>query len=258
MTDKIISKSFGLIVDINNVVPSKKALSIARKTRLDPRFIELVLRNSDEILAVVPIKRIIEKKYADLYSLTIEKEALGKLLEEYPVFFITTREGSLWSDAGIDSSNLPPYKYSIPIKDHDEIAKYLRNKIRTLTDKDIAVVICDTEVFLTGSLEFARGSYGIDPIDRCFGCKDLYGKPKYGGVDIVVHELCSASALLFKQTIEGIPIVIIRGLKYKKCECGMKESVPKVKLEKIIKETIKETFRIFRFKILLKILEVIF
>ncbi|MGC9148818.1 MAG: coenzyme F420-0:L-glutamate ligase [Sulfolobales archaeon] len=57
MTDKIISKSFGLIVDINNVVPSKKALSIARKTRLDPRFIELVLRNSDEILAVVPIKK---------------------------------------------------------------------------------------------------------------------------------------------------------------------------------------------------------
>jgi coenzyme F420-0:L-glutamate ligase/coenzyme F420-1:gamma-L-glutamate ligase len=95
---------------------------------------------------------------------------------------------------------------------------------------------------------------GIDPVDRCFGCRDLYGKPKYGGVDIVVHEICSATSLLFKQASEGVPVAIVRGLKYRECECGLREALPRIHVGKAIKEVIMESLRVLGAKWLLTLL----
>jgi coenzyme F420-0:L-glutamate ligase/coenzyme F420-1:gamma-L-glutamate ligase len=253
VTDKFVSKCLGRVVKIDDVKPSKKALKLARKTGLDPRFVELVLRNCDDIIAVVPIKKLVNKKFVDLESLAGDVEAMKKLLSEYPTFFITIKEGMLWSDSGIDSSNLPPGCYAIPVEDHDKVAKMVRDGVWRATGKKVAVVICDTEFFLGGSLDFARGSWGIDPIDRCFGCRDLYGKPKYGGVDIVVHEICSTASLLFKQTAEGIPVVIVRGLRYRECECGLKDSLPRVDIDKAVREIAVESLRVLGIKKLLKL-----
>jgi F420-0:gamma-glutamyl ligase len=47
-----------------------------------------------------------------------------------------------------------------------------------------------------------------------FGKKDKFGKPKFGGADLVGLELTAASALLFGQTDAGIPVTIIRGYEY--------------------------------------------
>jgi coenzyme F420-0:L-glutamate ligase/coenzyme F420-1:gamma-L-glutamate ligase len=209
VTDKVVSKCFGRLVNVKDVKVSEKALKLAKKTRLDPKFVELVLENSDEIVAVIPIKRLVEKGLVELRSLARDTGAAERLLEEYPVFIVTRSGDMLWSDGGIDSSNLPLRHYAIPVKTHDEAAKMIREGIYRATGKRVAVVICDTEVFLGGSMDFARGSYGIDPADRCFACRDLYGKPKYGGVDLTAHEICSAAALVFKQTAEGIPVAIL-------------------------------------------------
>jgi coenzyme F420-0:L-glutamate ligase/coenzyme F420-1:gamma-L-glutamate ligase len=252
VTDKLISKCFGSVVNAEEVKPSKRALKLAKKTHLDPRFVELVLRNCDEVVAVVPIKRLVREGHVDMRSLAEDPEAVEKLIEEYPSFFITRKEGMLWSDSGIDSSNLPPGHYSIPVQDHDLIAKVIREKICKATGKEVAVVICDTEVFLGGSMDFARGSYGIDPVDRHFACKDFYGKPKYGGVDLIAHEICSAAALVFKQAAEGIPVAIVRGVRYRKCECGFKELVPKVDILKVAREVLRESVRVLGLRWLLR------
>jgi coenzyme F420-0:L-glutamate ligase/coenzyme F420-1:gamma-L-glutamate ligase len=254
VTDKLISKCFGSVVNAKEVKPSKRALKLAKKTHLDPRFVELVLRNCNEVIAVVPIKRLVEEGHVDLRSLAEDPEAVEELIEEYPSFFITRKGGMLWSDSGIDSSNLPPNYYSIPVEDHDLIAKAIRERIRKATGKEVAVVICDTEVFLGGSMDFARGSYGIDPVDRHFACKDLYGKPKYGGVDLIAHEICSAAALVFKQAAEGIPVAIVRGAKYRKCECGFKELAPKVNTLKVTREVLRESVRVLGLRWLLRAL----
>lgn len=61
----------------------------------------------------------------------------------------------------------------------DEIARKLRREIRELTGKDVAIVLSDTEAWITlGSLDFARGSSGIEVISKNFGDLDLYGRPK--------------------------------------------------------------------------------
>jgi len=254
ITDKLVSKCLGRVVKVDEVKPSKRALRLARKTGLDARFVELVLRSCDDVVAVVPIKRLVDEGLVNLEFLARDVEAMRKLLNEYPDFFITLKESMLWSDSGIDSSNLPSGYYAIPVENHDEVAKMIRDGIQKATGRRVAVVICDTEFFLGGSLDFARGSWGIDPVDRCFGCRDLYGKPKYGGVDIVVHEICSATSLLFKQAAEGVPVAIVRGLKYGECECGLRDALPRIRIGRVVREVFVESLRVLGVKWLLKLL----
>jgi coenzyme F420-0:L-glutamate ligase/coenzyme F420-1:gamma-L-glutamate ligase len=65
-----------------------------------------------------------------------------------------------------------------------------------------------------GTMDLAVGSSGISPVSKMFGQKDLFGRPKFGGMDLVANELTSAAALLFGQTGAGVPVVIIRGCEY--------------------------------------------
>ena len=65
-----------------------------------------------------------------------------------------------------------------------------------------------------GTMDFAVGSSGIEPVSKMFGKKDLFGKPKFGGIDLTAYELTSASGLVFGQTAAGIPVAVIRGYEY--------------------------------------------
>jgi len=184
---------------------------------------------------------------------------LGRALDvvnSWPVVFLTVRDGQLWSDSGLDSSNHPMGIYSIPPRRLDDVAKRISQEIYEKTGRRVAVVITDTEVFFTGSLDFARGSYGIRPVARNFGELDRYGKPKLGGVDAVVHEV-AASALLMGQCAEGIPVVIVRGLKYEFSEEGVaslhKGRDPKV-IRSILFETFNATVRVLGLRHLLKLI----
>jgi F420-0:gamma-glutamyl ligase len=78
--------------------------------------------------------------------------------------------------------------------------------------------IADTEIAFFGSLDLAIGSSGIQTMAKRFGENDKFGKPKFGGMDITAHELTVSAALLFGQTDEGIPVVIVRGLDYRVSE----------------------------------------
>jgi len=256
ITCKIVSKALGLLVKLDEVKPSTRAVEIAARAGCDPRFVELVLRESDDVFAAIPVKMLADEGLIPLYSYSKNPENVRRCLEKYPTIFLVTRDGSLWSDAGLDSSNHPPGVISIPPRDLDGVAKAIRDRIRELTGKVVAVVISDTEIFLTGSLDFARGSYGIEPIERGFGEPDLYGKPKFGGVDAIIHEICSAAALMMRQTARGIPVVIIRGLDYERCECGYHDRV-KMSSEgwvRILKHVLRETRRVLGLKNLLRML----
>jgi len=256
VTCKIVSKALGLLVNIGEITPSPRALEIASKAGVNPRFIELLLRESDELLLAIPVKKIADEEAVGIYGFSRRPELARKVLEEYPTIFLVLRDGMLWTDAGLDSSNHPPNVFSIPPRNIDAVARELRDRIRELTRKDVAVVVCDTEAFLVGSLDIARGSYGIEPVDRGFGEPDLYGKPKFGGVDAIVHEVCAAAALVMRQTSQGIPVALIRGVNYEKCECGYSDRVRRNirKQAKALKQIINHTVKVLGTKHILKIL----
>ncbi|WP_404991082.1 coenzyme F420-0:L-glutamate ligase [Desulfurococcus sp.] len=109
---RILSKALGLLVNVEDVKPSKKACRIARRAGLDPRFVELLLRESDRIVVAVSFKKLVEKRIIDVHFLSKEPSKAIKTLESYPTVFLTIRDGMLWSDSGIDTSNHPHGVYS--------------------------------------------------------------------------------------------------------------------------------------------------
>ena len=256
VTSKVVSKAYGFLIRLDEVKPSKRALRIAEKTGGDPRFIQAVLDNSDEILFILPFAKLIEKGVIRMEKISKNIAGAYEAIKKAPYTLIVRRGRRIYSDAGLDSSNHPEGVVSIPPRNLDEYAREIRRRIQELTGRRVAVVITDTEMWISlGSLDFARGSSGIEVIHRGFGDPDLYGKPKFGGVDCVADEIACASALLMGQTDEGIPAVIIRGYKYVESEEGISDYQISVDaMRHAVKEIVKSSIEILGFGWLFKML----
>jgi coenzyme F420-0:L-glutamate ligase/coenzyme F420-1:gamma-L-glutamate ligase len=213
LTSKIVSKAQGRMRRMEDVVPGPKALYISKKTRKDAQWLQMIFDEGDKILAIVPLKGIIEKH---ILGASEDSGVTTDLVEHEQALCITLgRDSRLHTcDAGIDGSNHEKGIVSLLPADPDQAAKDIRTDLQKLTGKKLAVILADTEMIPFGTMDFALGSSGIDPVSKQFGQKDLFGKPKFGGIDLTAHELCSASALVFGQTGAGIPAAIIRGYEF--------------------------------------------
>ena len=222
ITSKIVSKAENSIVKISEVVPSRRARSIALLTGKDPVEVEIILGETERISGVIPVKNIMNRYPSITKNLSTDMEAAARAIDKVPSMLLTvTKQGLLATDAGLDYSNNPKGTASLLPKDPTASAKKVRDEIRNLSGKNAAVVVTDTEVAfrnLYGSTEVAIGFAGIRPVSRLFGSKDRFGREKFGGADVIVDELACAAALLEGQTSEGVPVVIVRGLEYDKSE----------------------------------------
>jgi coenzyme F420-0:L-glutamate ligase/coenzyme F420-1:gamma-L-glutamate ligase len=234
VTSKVLSKSKGYVIKPRERT-SKKVEKIAKTLGKPPKEVELILKLSSKVVAVVPVYEILKESTFPSYFTESPEEAKHLLESDRSFLLVQMQDGRIASDAGIDTSNVPAEYYVFTPLDPDKEAMELAKNIKSVTGKEVAVVITDTEFSITkfGSIDVAIGSYGIEPIKRKFASKDRFGKPKYGGVDIVVDEIAATAALLMGQATEGIPVVIIRGLSYKKVEDGLSKSyVPREILQK--------------------------
>lgn len=220
ITSKIVSKAENSLVDLSTVVPGRKAKAVAKLTGKNPVEVEIILRQSKSISAVIPVEKIMKHYPEIVESISVDKEAAKRTIESVPSMLLTqTAQGILATDAGLDYSNNELGKASLLPKEPNASAKKIREAILKMTGKDIAVVLTDTEIAYTdnfGSKDVAIGFSGIRPISNKFGSKERFGREKFGGADVIVDELACAAALLEGQTSEGIPVVIIRGLDYDK------------------------------------------
>ena len=255
ITSKVISKAYNFLIKLDEVKPSKRALKMAKKLNMDPRFIQAVLDQSDEILFVFPFYELVKEGIINIEKVSKDLRGAYEALKKIPYMLVVRRDNQICTDAGLDFSNNPEGILSALPRNLDKIAREIRGRIMELTGKDVAVVISDTEVWLSlGSLDFARGSSGIEVVSRDFGELDLYGKPKFGGVDHVVHEIACAAALLMGQTAEGIPVVIIRGYKYRKSEEGVSDyQIAPDKVREVIRKIMKSSIKALGLKWLLKL-----
>jgi coenzyme F420-0:L-glutamate ligase/coenzyme F420-1:gamma-L-glutamate ligase len=214
LTSKIVSKAQGRTRRMADVVPGEKALYISSKTSKDAQWLQMIFDEGNEILAIMPLKGVIEKH---IFGASEDAALATGLVEHEQALCITMgKDGRLHTcDAGIDGSNHEKGVVSLLPEDPDQAAKDIREQLQKLTGKKLAVILADTEMIPFGTMDFAVGSSGIDPVSKQFGHKDIFDKPKFGGMDLIGHELCSASALVFGQTGEGIPVAIIRGYEYK-------------------------------------------
>lgn len=213
LTSKIVSKAAGRMRKLDDVKPGKKALEISRRTGKDAKWLQMIFDEGHEIVAILPLKGVIERH---ILSTSHDSQCTKDLCDHEQAVCITrSKDGRIHTcDAGIDGSNHPAGIVSLLPEDPDAAAKKIREQIQNIIGRQVAVILADTEMIPFGTMDFAVGSSGIEPVSKDFGRKDLFGKPKFGGIDLVAYELTSASALLFGQIGAGIPVVVIRGCEY--------------------------------------------
>jgi coenzyme F420-0:L-glutamate ligase/coenzyme F420-1:gamma-L-glutamate ligase len=220
VTSKIVSKAEGRILEVQGVTPSRRARAIAKLTGKNPVEVEIVLRESEAIGAVIPVRKIYGQ-FPEIFDfLSKDKKVAQRVVDEVPALLLTTmKDGSTVTDAGLDYSNNPPGKCTLLPLDANDSAASIGRGLRQLSGAEVSVVVTDSEVAFThlyGSMDIALGSSGIRQVTQLFGAKDRFGREKFGGADVVVDELAGAAALLMGQTAEGVPVVIAKNLKYEK------------------------------------------
>ncbi|HEY1247819.1 MAG TPA: coenzyme F420-0:L-glutamate ligase [Nitrososphaera sp.] len=188
VTHKIVSKAEGQIVDLNTVKPSMRAVRLADEHGKDPRIMELILKESTQIL----------------------RAKNGIIISE-------TKHGFVCANAGIDQSNVEgDMAVLLPVAP-DEAARRLQKEVEKKVGKEIAVVITDTfgRTFRNGQTNVAIGISGIDPIKSYIGTYDMHGKKLKVTEIAVVDEIASAAELVMGKA-EGTPVAIIRGYDFEK------------------------------------------
>jgi len=139
LTSKIVSKALGRMRKLSEVVPGKKALTISARTGKDAKWLQMIFDEGHKILAIIPLKGAIER-----YIINSSKDAQCSrdLIEHEQALCVTQgRDGRIHScDAGIDGSNHPPGVVSLLPEDPDAEARKIREQLRKLTGKEVAVI----------------------------------------------------------------------------------------------------------------------
>jgi coenzyme F420-0:L-glutamate ligase / coenzyme F420-1:gamma-L-glutamate ligase len=194
IAQKIVSKSEGRLVNLAEVVPGERARQIAPVVAKDPRLVEVILRESREVIWCSP-----------------------------GIFVVETIQGYVCANAGVDRSNIAqPAAHAQPGEewvcllplDANASADRLRAAIYELTGVELAVVINDTHgrPFRMGGVGVALGSAGLVGLVDQRGSPDLFGYHLQATLTAQGDELAAAASLIMGQAAEACPAVLVRGL----------------------------------------------
>ena len=186
VTQKIVSKAEGAIVDLTGVEPRPEAVAFAERWDRDARQVEVVLR---EARRVVRMER-------------------GVLITETP-------HGFVCANGGVDASNVGPATGQIVTllpADPDASAARVREAVRARFGVDLAVIVSDSfgRPWRWGIVDVAIGVSGVAPIEDLRGQPDHDGRTMRSTVRATADELASAAELAFGKTA-GRPAAIVRG-----------------------------------------------
>jgi coenzyme F420-0:L-glutamate ligase/coenzyme F420-1:gamma-L-glutamate ligase len=203
LAQKIVSKSEGRMVNLATVTPSDRAIDLAEKSKKDPRIVELILQESNEILRV----------------------RVGTVIVEHKLGFVC-------ANAGIDHSNVAgdgnkeEYVLLLP-ENPDQSARAIREQIKQKTGVTVGVMVIDSHgrAWRNGTVGICIGLSGIPALVDERGWKDLFGYTLQITVVGVADELAAAASLVMGQAAEGIPAVHVRGFPYPLGEGSLKELI---------------------------------
>lgn len=197
ISQKVVSKAEGRIINLSTVTPSTFAAAIAKEAGKDPRQVEVILRES---------KKIIRMK-------------AGHLITE-------TKHGFICANAGVDASNVAKGKELVTLLplDPDASASRLGKSIRKLTGKDVPVIITDTfgRAWRMGQVNFAIGVSGMKSIHDYKGTRDMYRHVLRVTEIAVADELASAGELVMNKA-DKVPVALVRGYKFRRGKGSGKE-----------------------------------
>ncbi len=202
LAQKIVSKAEGRWVNLVTVEPSKSAIELAKNIEKDARLVELITRESNQVLRTRP----------------------GTIVVEH-------RLGFVCANAGIDHSNVSgvgnqheEWVLLLPI-DPDHSANLIRQKLEAMSGVKLGVMIIDSHgrAWRQGVVGVAIGLSGVPGLVDMRGKSDLFGYTLRITTIGAADELAAAASLAMGQADEGTPIVHVRGFPYPLRDGNLKE-----------------------------------
>lgn len=204
IAQKIVSKAENRLVNLKDVIPSARAFEIANQTRKDPRFVELVLRESKAVLRTKP----------------------GTLIVEHHCGFVCANAGIDHSNVYGDDGKSEDWYLLLP-ENSDQSAEKIRQKLESTFNLNFGVLIIDSHgrAWRNGTVGMAIGLSGLPGLVDLRGRKDLFGFrlriTKVG----VADELAAAASLVMGQTDEKQPVVLASGFPYPLRDGSLRELI---------------------------------
>ena len=193
VTQKVVSKAEGAIVDLATIEPRAEVVDYAERFDRDPRQVELVLREA---------KRVVRMEN-------------GLVITETP-------HGFVCANGGIDASNVGPRSGDIVTllpRDPDASAERIRAAVRERLGHDLPVIVSDSfgRPWRFGIVDVAIGVSGLLPLDDLRGTPDADGRVMKSTVRAVADEIASAGELVLGKTARR-PIALVRGATFRRGE----------------------------------------
>ena len=187
VTQKVVSKEEGKLLDLATVTPSALAEQWASDYDRDPRLVEVAMRES---------KRI-------------SRMDKGVMVTE-------TRHGFYCINAGVDASNVPGDGMVVLLPDDpDASATRIRDAVLRTAGIRVAVIITDTwgRPWREGLTNVAIGAAGMAVLRDYRGTTDPFGMELHASAIAVVDELASAAELVMGK-VDMVPVAVARGYAY--------------------------------------------
>jgi coenzyme F420-0:L-glutamate ligase/coenzyme F420-1:gamma-L-glutamate ligase len=175
-------------VDLARIEPSPRAVALAQEVGKDARLIEVILRESTEVVR--------HKK---------------------DVLIVAHRLGFVMANAGVDQSNVGPDECSrvllLPCAP-DASAARLKERLDDEFGVDLGVVINDSfgRPWRNGVVGVALGAAGVPSLWNLVGSPDIFGRAMRVTEVAVADQIASAASLLMGEADERLPAVHVRGI----------------------------------------------
>lgn len=197
IAETALATAEGSIVCLESVTPGSESIRLGRTYGIDPRLVEVVVRESDEVVGGIP----------------------GHLL--------CMKGGTLLPNAGVDASNAPPGCVVLLPKHPDQSARRIAGEIRDRTGARIGVIVADsrTHAMRAGCSGVAIGCYGIPSVIDARGKRDLFGRPLEVTKQALADNIASAAEIVMGEADESTPAALIRGLGIPISDCEGVESI---------------------------------
>ena len=189
IAQKVVSKAENRYVDLAEITPSERARELARAVDKDPRLVEVILSESEEVVAHKP-----------------------------GVLVVAHRLGFVLANAGIDRSNVGSEAGAERVlllpEDPDASAAALKARLDAHFETEIAVIVSDSlgRAWRNGVTGIALGAAGLPALRDMIGRKDLFGRTLDVTQTGFADDIAAAASLLMGQADEGLPAVLLRGL----------------------------------------------
>ena len=182
ISSKFISNSQGRILEIENSKVCDEARRIAKKFNSNEKFMEIVLRESDKIMGGVA------------------------------GFVMSTTNGILAPNAGIDRSNSKETRIVLYPNEPYKFAEELKRKIFLELNLHVGIILVDSRLMPTriGTTGVTIACAGIEPTRDLRGEKDLDGNPLKVTFQATADNLASIANHKMGEGDDLHPIAIVR------------------------------------------------